>query len=342
MTVYEAARAYRRALARGDEQAARRIVAAWQRSLARIEITLDALTAEIEAAEEAGTRVHPAWVFQRDRYKLLESQIVGELGRFVGIVDDEATRAQAQAAGIAGQMARDLASLQLNSATIAAQWAHANPVALANLIGASGDGPLRDLFVGLSPAGAMGAREALEQSVALSLSPRETAAAVKRALNVPLYRALTIVRTEQMRAFREASRLEYAANPHLVEGWVWLAARDGRCCAFCWSMNGSHHAADEPMATHPNCRCTMVPRTFSWDELGMGGLGLTGAGVSIPDGEEAFARAPASLQLQVLGPGKYAAYERGDLSLADLRGFRDDPRWGRVGFEKPLRDVVAA
>ena len=57
-------------------------------------------------------------------------------------------------------------------------------------------------------------------------------------------------------------------------------------------------------------------------------------------GPDLFARLPEDQQRAILGPAKFAAYQVGAIRLEDLRGIRRDPRWGPVGYERSLREVL--
>ncbi len=55
-----------------------------------------------------------------------------------------------------------------------------------------------------------------------------------------------------------------------------------------------------------------------------------------------FARLFEEQQRAILGPAKFVAYKGGQIALEDLRGFRRDPRWGRVGYERSLAESVGS
>lgn len=94
------------------------------------------------------------------------------------------------------------------------------------------------------------------------------------------------------------------------------------------------------IVTH-NCRCTNAPITKTYEELGIKTTAKE-TRVEVPDGATWFAQQPEATQRAVLGPAKYAAYRDGQIALADLRGFRTDPRWGPVGYERSLQDALAS
>lgn len=144
-------------------------------------------------------------------------------------------------------------------------------------------------------------------------------------------RAVTVARTETLRAYREGNRASYQASG-VVAGWRWLATLTTRSCAFCWSMHGSVHPLNAPMATHPRCRCTSVPvlkAAFGGDE-------------PTQTGPDVFAELDAAQQRAVLGGAKYRAYSAGAITLEDLAGTKRTREWGRVGYEKSLTAAVGA
>lgn len=69
-----------------------------------------------------------------------------------------------------------------------------------------------------------------------------------------------IVRTESSRVFNlgSISRYEKAG----IKKWQWLTALDERTCLICSEKHGkivSDRSEIPPHASHPNCRCTVVP-----------------------------------------------------------------------------------
>src|SRR5690606_16788234 len=75
-------------------------------------------------------------------------------------------------------------------------------------------------------------------------------------------------RTEILNANREASRFTMQQNSNVVAEWVWYASI-GTCCGACLAKHGHTFPLDQPMQSHPSCRCAMVPRTDSWADLGI-------------------------------------------------------------------------
>jgi hypothetical protein len=88
--------------------------------------------------------------------------------------------------------------------------------------------------------------------------------------NGGLSRALTIARTETISAHREAAAVSHQENADTLAGWRWLCALSDRSCPACLAKNGELHPVSEPGPQgHANCRCSRVPVTKSWRDLGI-------------------------------------------------------------------------
>lgn len=83
-------------------------------------------------------------------------------------------------------------------------------------------------------------------------------------LGVVKSRAETIVRTESIRAYGEASNTYYAA--HGITQVMWYATADDRSCVLCAPRAGQlYNRTEVKVPAHPRCRCFLSP----WDpELG--------------------------------------------------------------------------
>jgi len=174
----------------------------------------------------------------------------------------------------------------------------------------------------------------------LGWNPRRTASHIREGLGGNLARALRIARTETLRSYRETNREVYKANRHILKGWLWASARNERTCAMCWAMDGTVHGLDEQLDEHICGRCTMVPLTKSWRELGFDMDDVEG---KFPEtGITAFGKLSDTEQVKILGPAKYAAWKEGKFGLEDLVGRRYDPQWGWSRYEKSLKELIGA
>jgi hypothetical protein len=167
-------------------------------------------------------------------------------------------------------------------------------------------------------------------------NPRKTARYMADGLAQGLDKALVIARTEQLRAFREATFQNYNRNSDIVKGWTWSASLDDRCCLCCWSMHGSVHPLSERLSDHIAGRCVASPITKSWADLGYSGIADTNP--KIPTGEERFNKLSEAKQLEIMGEKRYELYKDGKLAFADMASFVDNPTWGRSVRITPLGD----
>ncbi|MBI4496841.1 MAG: minor capsid protein [Chloroflexi bacterium] len=339
--VYDLADEFRRQLLQGERAAATELVRAYGQAWQHIRGRLDALAQQIAAARARGEEVSLSWLFQQERLQTLQRQVEAEIRDFSRFAEGRILQEQAQAVQAAQDQSAALMRAGLGPAPegVTVTLARLPAGAVQDLVGFLQDGsPLRELLDELGPEASTAVRQALITGVATGQGPRQIARQVRQSLGGNLVRALTISRTEVLRSYRESSRRTYEANSDVVSGWVWHSALGTRTCAFCWSMHGSVHPVTERMATHANCRCAEVPRTKSWEDLGFKDIPDTRP--DIRPGTELFRELSEAEQLKILGPAKLAAYRAGALKLEDLRGFRRDPRWGPVGFERSLKDIL--
>lgn len=120
-------------------------------------------------------------------------------------------------------------------------------------------------------------RREIRRGIAVGENPRAVARRLVRSLedasDLALSRAMTIARTEQIDAHRTAAKAAEEANADVLAGWEWQAHADERLCPACLSMHGTRYDTDVPGPLgHPNCRCSRVPVTKTWAELGFPGM----------------------------------------------------------------------
>ena len=253
MSAGDAARRARASAARRAAREERAIVAGYGRSWRALKRDLDEVGRLISEARARGERTSGSWLL---RQRGLRSAV--ETARMeVNLVADLAARAVSDAqleALLTGRLdAEDLVRAQLPPGRA---WSPAFPTeGLRELVGFSADGrPLGELLAELGPAAGEAVRSGLVRGMALGRHPTVIARGIRTALGGDAARAVTIARTEILRAYRESSRAFYRANSDVVTGWLWHATLDaGRTCPVCWAMHGTFHALDEVMATHPSC-----------------------------------------------------------------------------------------
>lgn len=181
-------------------------------------------------------------------------------------------------------------------------------------------------------------RREIVRGIATGSNPRTTARAIMRGaeggFNGGLSRALVIARTETLDAHRAAAAESHAANADVLGGWVWLTDLSPRTCPACLGMAGTEHPLSEPGPLgHPQCRCSRMPRTKTWAELG---IDLDEPESAAPDAGEWFAQQDEAVQRSILGSGRYEAWKRGDYPMSAWAVRKPNPAWRASYQTSPL------
>lgn len=213
---------------------------------------------------------------------------------------------------------------------------------------------VRSVIAELNPAGHFPAGFAADGSPIASLLEKEaqrTAQAVEKRLLEEIQRGsrsrriqqafraemggslthgLTVLRTETLNAYRNASRDVFRANPDRIKGWLWVCSF-AHPCAACLAKAGSVHRANEPMHSHTNCACVQAPLpALVYDGL---------MGENETDGEEWLTQQDERTQALVLGSkAAVVAYRAGEVTLDDFLGLRRS----KYGVSIEARSLIGA
>src|SRR5262245_20031114 len=321
--IVELANQFRNAVLQNERKAAARLVEAYGVIWTRLSKRLAELNQQIKEARAKGEIVNQAWLFRQKRYGDLLRQVDRELRRFTAIAENAITKQQASAAK-AGLS--DAAALIEAAGVVSFNKLPA--AAVENLVGTLGDGsPLKSLLDQLPREARAIVSEGLIEAVALGIGPAATARKIREGLSGNLTRALTISRTETLRAYRTATIQTYQANADVVQGWYWRSARSRRSCSACTALDGKFFPVTRPMRPHPRCRCTLIPAV---------------KGVKVDKGTTWFNKQPADVQRDIIGTDVgYEAFKRGDLKLEDFVGLRRDSRWGETYYQLSVKRAKA-
>lgn len=339
MNVYEYAARYRQQVANLDATVAAELTDAYQQAYARIAHELEVLQRDMAATRAAGGEVQATQRWSEWRMRRLLEQADEEMRTYAVHAGRVITEAQAAAVTMAGDHALDL--LNEVDTRLGARWSRLPHEAFREMVGFTTDGtPLMDLLAELGPASQNIIKTTLRDATAMGWNPRRTARAMRDQFGGNLARAETIARTETMRAYRESTRAEYEANNDVVEKWRWSAFHGPRTCAMCLAMDGREFPLGTPMGSHPNCRCSMLPVLAPYP--------VQPGDEPIPDmdygptGEQWLRDQPIDVQDNVLGPTKGRAFRSGAMDLGDVVGYRNDPRWGPVRYERSASSLKLA
>lgn len=326
------------ALRKREEAAVRAIVDAYTDVEQRLVPHIDGLVKELELDPDPSV----GKVFRLNRSQSLLRQVRAEMSHFatgkVGPIIDTARR---DAVDMGMNHARQTTLAGMGPApsgvSIDAVFAQLPKGAIETILGTTRSGPLYDLLLTFGDVAAERAQKTLVSGMALGYNPNKIARELRRSLGTDLTRARLIARTEINRAHRESNRASYRRNDHIVTAYIWSAACDDRTCASCFAMHGTEFDLDTPMGAHPACRCTLIPKTKTWKELGFADVPETS--YSTPSGSELFTALPESDKRKVLGPRAYDAYTNGEVDLTDFVKVTHSPRWGTTYNRDSLRNA---
>ena len=368
-TIYDAVGEFQERLLRNERRAAAQMVRVYADSWKRIKARLAVLQKEYERAQAQGQDVGLAWLYQNQRLSDMQQLVARELTRFSSYASGSVSAQQARVISESLRFNRDMTVLSLGE-EYDAQSRFAvrslNTDAITALVGATQAGSALDtLFRGIRAEGAQAAEDALVQGIVLGYNPRKIAPMIRDALGIQLNRALTISRTEVMRAQRIATAESYKANADVIKGWRWQAALTGNTCPVCLSLHGSEHPITETMSSHPACRCTSTAIVKSWEELGAEyGVDFSGvekAGPSFADvakkygitpeqqrtyanrklsGEAYFRSLSAEEQRAILGPSKWLAWKDGKFGFDALSRKTYSALWGEGVRQASLVELL--
>jgi SPP1 gp7 family putative phage head morphogenesis protein len=268
-------------------------------------------------------------IFQSERYRTLQA----ETALRMEVIEERVHETVIAEQRFGATQGREQALRQIQAAygDIGREMAELNRIPmeqLGDLIGNLSDGsPLRDLLHQLGPDARRRIEQGLMQGITLGLNPREVARMTRDAFGGNMARALTVSRTEMLRAARSSQLRHFAENSHAVARWRWTAALDSRTCMSCVMMHGREFPLTEDFASHPNCRCapSPVPPRSRLD---------------VEPGDAWFERQPADIQRQMMGGKKYDAYKKGLFDLPELVAEHDDRQWGKSRSEASLVSIL--
>jgi SPP1 gp7 family putative phage head morphogenesis protein len=310
--VVRAIRGFKAALAANEADEIRELATHYLDVERALEANISALSEQVNALYAAGE--DPTWsqLYRLERFQRLEAQLVAELARFNGWAAELIKQHQWQL----GLKAIDDAAAVMELAKPGYAASVRLPTdAVEAMAGTARNGaPLGDLLAASYSEARQAIVKELIRSVALGRNPKVTAAAIRKATGIPLDRALTIARTEQMRAYNASSLSAYRAMG--VTQYQRLADYGERTCIACLAASGQVLSSEAELSDHPRGRCTCVPLIPGVDNP------------EVPSSEAWFNAQPESVRRAIAGPGRYEAYNSGQVKWSDLATHTHDPVWG--------------
>lgn len=319
---------HRQQIVAREEQTFREMLAAYEEIERELKASIRELAAKAAEAKAAGKTLSPAWFYRERRLRALLEQVEAQIVRFGRQVTPIVAREQRAALRLAIEQADDL--LRVTAGPNAAHLGMTmNPSMVETAVGMMADGsPLLSYFEEqLAPAIAKKIRAEVVKAAALGTDFGKVARRLEAIGGITRHRALTFARTEVSRVRRETQREAYIQDHGIVTGWEWAASSSLRTCPVCLAMDGKIFKLSEPFPGHPRCRCTMIPvlKNIPPDERKLG--------------SEWFAELDTEDKERILGKELTAMYDRGDVELKDLVGWKTDKRFGKMVYRKPMSQL---
>ncbi len=321
-------RALQERLARREESQFDQMAKRWLQVENALEGQMSALALSIQNAALAGTPLSLEQIRRLDRYAALLSQARSEVDKYTAYAE-KVIRDEQRAVIEAGW----------KSAVEAVQAARPNDWqefitrlpsrSVENMIGLAGDGsPLATLLKEAYGDAVRGVDLALVRAMAEGWNPNKTARAMADGLAGGLDRALLIARTEQMRAYRESTRMGYQSSG-IVKQYKRMASKSVRTCVACLVADGTVYDVESDFEEHPNGRCTLVPVVD---------------GVEMPNWESGASwleKQDAETQKTIMGP-LYDPWITGQIELQDMVSRHEDATWGAYLRPTALKDLMGS
>ena len=331
---------FRAQLLRGEARAANRLINAYGPIWTRLSGDVDALLAQIENQQLTINQT-----LKLNRLHALQAQIESELATFSEFAQTSISGSQADAFALTQSNTRDVVNAALPRgidldllSELGIEWNRLPTSTVEAFVGVSGDGaPLANLLDKLGPEVRAGVTQEITDGIALGRGPRESARLIRNRVGMGLTRSLRISRTEQLRAYRESTRLNYQQNSNIVKGYTRHATKDERTCMACLALDGTHYPLNKPLNEHVQGRCALVPVTIQYEDLGL----------DVPDddltrelGPDWFADQPASVQAGMMGQARFKAWKAGEFQFTDQAKLIPSSVWGEQAIAKPLKELV--
>jgi hypothetical protein len=283
------------------------------------------------AAEAAEGALTPAQLERSVRYRSLLRGVAEELGRFEGTTARELTGSIEASLARGTADSRTVSELILGEYGLRGKFHEFSPRQAQSILAfTQPGGPLYARLEELTPFTADRVASGIAQGVSLGFSPSKVAGLINSSLGQGLTSALQMVRTAQLWSYREASRLNYLENDHIVGGWIWWAELDGTTCMACVEQHGTVHELDEVLDDHHNGRCTELPLP----------AGSNPSEFVEQTGEEWFRNQPEEQQRAQMGPQFHEAWQGGNFSLSDLVGSYQDSVYGEMLGNPTLAELL--
>jgi len=332
---------FRAMLLANERQAAGAMVRYYGVGWQKLQADIGKLSGEITKLQNAGVTIDKKTATDLIHMLEIQRQVDTELTRFAKFADTTISAEQRTAIVAAERQAYELIETALPGQirdVVSVNFHRLPREAVESLVGFVQDGtPLGDLIAGYVGDSARDFSETLVSGLIAGQGPRETARQLRNAYGMGLTKALQISRTETLRAYRTATLASYQANSDVLNGWVRSSAKDDRVCMACLLLDGKEYALDEPMPEHISGRCSLIPRTKTFAEMG---IDAPEPAFTPDNGRDWFERQDEATQRKIMGSGRYDAWKDGAFTLDQIPQLTHNDTWGDSWTPAPLYKLL--
>lgn len=317
----------------------RALTARWAQAWNELAAEWREVMSTIIARKAAGEPLTPHQIIQLNRTQRALAMTRSTLDELAAELGDDLDAALQQVVARTADMTTDVIGSQLPDTRVYQSFTRVDKEALEQII----DRAMGRIVSQSSPL-ADDALEAVKASLIRAVPagwhPNKAASEMlkrtRTSFNGGLARALRIARTEMLDAHRAANRAQVLANEDIMVGVVWHAELGPRTCPSCIAMHGQEFPpGTEGPEDHPNGRCTFLPKTKSWRDLG----------IDLDEPPDAALDPMAWIEdnpedaIAALGPERYLMLQDGDIGLADMTTRIENPDWRASQQATSLADL---
>lgn len=307
-----------------------RLQQAYARTATRLRPLADEVNQRLADVYAATGRLTPTDVRGVSQYARLLTRIEGEMNDFAAIARNEADDLAARMIPAGAQTAFEMTLGAAGTAAPVVQgaWLRPDPAALQRLIDYTTSSAFASKWASFGENAARNLGDLYLVGIAQGKNPRAIARMVNTWFGVPYAWAENSTRTAQIWSYRAANHATFAANSDIVAGWVWSSARGPRTCPSCWAQDGTFHPVTEVLTDHHSGRCAPVPV-------------VRGVPYQESLGRDVFEQLSEAEQQQIMGPGLWDAWTRGDARWEDLSERYTDDIYGDMLRTASLKTINA-
>lgn len=326
--VVQIMRANKEAILAQEESKMQEMAERWLKIEKALQDKVDAIALEASRLAENGGVVNQAVAMRLERMQSLLYQVRAETGQYVRWADGFISDYQGEMATLGLEHASDAISAVMQEFDVRGSFDRLNVDAVNSMIGLAGDGsPLERYLRDIHSSSADGMLDALVNGVTQGIHPTKIAEEMMNGLGMGLQQAMNTARTETLRAYRNASLMQYDKSG-LVIGYKRISARDERVCAGCLFTDGQVYEDLSQFDEHNQGRCSTVPLLEGLPET------------SWESPNDWFEGQSETVQESILGTGRFEAWKNG-ASLNDMAKRVVDPVWGGAFVPTPVGELAS-